>query len=171
MPRKNPNKGQPCSRCGGPLTHGLIYCSRSCSASAMGKRSSGRPIGYEHRSTPKAVESPSKTDLGWIAGFLEGEGSFSRTTRNKGGGSTERVTARQKDSEPLLKLQRLLGGNVAKVVYHTPSNLISMNGKCDMPMWDWSVSGSRARGVMMTLFALMSQRRRERIVAVLHPAA
>jgi hypothetical protein len=44
-----------------------------------------------------------------------------------------------------------------------------MKGKCDLPMWDWSVYGSRARGVIMTLYSLMSQRRQQKMLSVLHP--
>ena len=55
-----------------------------------------------HRGIQKAVGcKPSNIELGWIAGFIEGEGSFRHN------GSSEQVRVTQKDKEPLLKIQRL----------------------------------------------------------------
>lgn len=80
-------------------------------------------------------------ELYWAAGFLEGEGSF---TGSGIGSSTSNVNAGQKIVEPLLRLQRLFGGAICQ----------NKTG-----MFTWAVSGKYARGVMMTLFPLLSARR------------
>jgi len=65
-----------------------------------------------------ATRSPTKADLYWIAGFLEGEGSFV-TCQRKGqyreNSSTFTVSATQKEIEPLLALQMFLGGSIDRV--------------------------------------------------------
>lgn len=99
----------------------------------------------------KATKSPTSRDLEWAAGFLEGEGSFlynhNRKTlsngRKKDTGTQEVSATQVHTSEPLNKLQALFGGTV--------------RGE------DWRVTGPRARGVMMTLYPLVSSRRKEQI--------
>lgn len=88
----------------------------------------------------------------WVAGFLEGEGSFS-FQRNQC-----RVQATQKQAEPLERVQRLLGGRIYLV------NPRTRNG----PIFSWQIyQGRIASGVMMTLYPLMSCRRREQICRAL----
>src|SRR6478609_6611312 len=99
------------------------------------------------RATPRATARPTKLDLAWAAGFLEGEGSFLLTGR--AGHQTSRVMAFQKQREPLNRLQRIFGGSVTKLRtrdIHT-----------------WTVCGARARGVMMTLFLSFSPDRQSQI--------
>lgn len=100
--------------------------------------------GHEWTSTTKAAVTPSLKGLTWAAGFLEGEGCF--YWRN-----TEMIAAGQVQKEPLLWLQQMFGGNIA----------LKKNGK--NAIWSWLVCGSRARGIMLTLFPLMSTRRKEQI--------
>ncbi len=106
-------------------------------------------LGYEKPGTPHG-RHPSQRELGWIAGFLEGEGCFNTAGSNPG---TQRVTAVQKQREPLLRLQELLGGRVYP----------RFRDGC----FGWSVTGARARGIMLTLYALMSPRRKDQIRAAL----
>lgn len=93
-------------------------------------------------------------DIAWAAGFLEGEGSFSAA--DAGGVS---VTACQVQREPLERLVRLFGGNVSGP--HTPSGI----GK--QPIHRWGVHGKRAAEIAMTLWTLLSPRRREQVEALL----
>lgn len=111
----------------------------------------GRNYGVVHRTTVKATCSPDIIRLAWIAGFLEGEGCFYGTSK----GTSHSIVAVQKDPESLMFLQQYLGGSV---------NKISTN---ERDYWRWLVSGSRARGIMMTIYLMMSVRRREQIVGAL----
>lgn len=105
--------------------------------------------GFSNPKVPKAAMSPTSRDLEWIAGFLEGEGSF-----GNGDGKRFLVEAVQADSESLLKVQRFLGGTVR--FYPKNNNT-----------YTWYATGSRARGIMLTLYSLMSQRRRTQIKSAL----
>lgn len=91
-------------------------------------------------------------DIGWIAGFLEGEGYFGITR------TCSVIAVSQVNPEPLKKLQRLLGGKIC----HCKNNHINHNN------FDrWSVHASRAVGIMMTVFPLMSLKRRDKIRKVI----
>ncbi len=80
-------------------------------------------------------------------GFLEGEGSFMVH-------STRSVTAKQKQREPLEKLRSILGG----VIYQEATG-----------MHTWVTGGHRAYGIMLTVFTLMSTRRRKQIYRATGP--
>lgn len=80
--------------------------------------------------------------LEWAAGFLEGEGPF---VMDPG----IRVSAGQVQREPLDRLVALFGGRIRPV---TGRNLHA-----------WQVSGKAAAGIMMTLYGLMSPRRKDQI--------
>ena len=84
-------------------------------------------------------------DLHWVAGFMEGEGSFTHC-------GTERTKASQKQREPLLLLQRILGGHIREY-----------KNSWGFPMYEWYASGKRARGIMLTLYLLMSTKRKNQI--------
>jgi len=101
------------------------------------------------RSNPASIK-PSLRNLEWAAGFLEGEGSF----RNCNKHPCEQISADQVQLEPLQKLQNLFGGSIGK-----PSKQKSNQ----QPLSKWTISGTRARGVMLTLYALMSSRRKLQI--------
>src|SRR5689334_24798153 len=59
-----------------------------------------------------ATRKPSMRDLGWAAGFLEGEGSFDKGSRSIAGG--QRVRAVQVSREPLVLLQEVFGGTISE---------------------------------------------------------
>ena len=107
---------------------------------------------YCRKTTPKAAISPTARDLEWAAGFLEGEGSF--TMGKPGQRIGQRVMAVQVNPEPLLRLQRLFGGGFSPIRRQRSEQ---------QEAFAWRVCGARARGVMMTLYLLLSQRRREQI--------
>src|SRR5215467_5577798 len=114
-------------------------------------------MGHEHKSTAKASRQICMNDLHWVAGFLEGEAYFGRTVLNRDGSSTERITVRQNDRQTLDQLHDLLGGNV-RIVQHRTNKLARQPF-----IWDWGIHGSRARGAMMTLYPLMSDKRKQQI--------
>jgi hypothetical protein len=81
--------------------------------------------------------------LGWIAGFFEGEAYF-RTQVLQG----ESIRITQKQQEPLERLHKILGGNLRK----------RKTG-----YYEWDVASARAAAIMMTVYSLMSPRRKEQI--------
>lgn len=103
----------------------------------------------ERAGTHPATRKPTARDLEWAAGFLEGEGYFS------GRENKQRVEAAQLNPEPLAKLLEIFGGRVKKY-------------RSNYPIWLWIVHGARARGVMMTLYPLLSHVRQTQIRVALH---
>ena len=99
-----------------------------------------------------ASRKPTIIDIGWAAGFLEGEGTFNVNHGALLGSASSKVSATQKQREPLERLQALFGGSI--VVFKAK-------------YWRWTVYGSRARGVMFTMFSLLSPRRREQVKTAL----
>lgn len=92
-------------------------------------------------------------ELEWTAGFLEGEGTFRfNAPRNP------LVTASQVQREPLDRLQAAFGGQIYLV--HNRQ----MRAKGWTPCHRWILTGSAAAGLGLTLYQLMSPRRREQIV-------
>ena len=83
----------------------------------------------------------------WVAGFLEGEGSFYTVIAKKGrGAETAMVRVGQKQLEPLLTLQDLYGGSI-----------------CDSDIFRWTLCGLPAEKLMREVLPLMSPRRTEQI--------
>ena len=85
--------------------------------------------------------------LAWAAGFLEGEGWFAFPSHSLA------IRVNQKIIEPLIKLLQMFGGSV---LYNKQGNI-----------WFWAVYGQRAAGVMMTLYSMLSARRKAQIVSAL----
>ena len=112
----------------------------------------------------------STRDLEWAAGFLEGEGSFIHVARK-----TQRsehptwttgvfyVQAPQVEREPLERLKRLFGGGIWLKT--------TKKARLDHPDWKtvyyWQTTGARARGIAMTLYSLMSTKRKSQIKKML----
>ena len=115
-------------------------------------------LGQERKSLPKATVSLTIVDLAWAAGFLEGEGSFTKSGRD-----SETVNAAQikEGAEPLYKLQQLFGGSVR--IKDRCTNRFGRKTQLR-----WTVCGGRARGVMLTLFSFLSPRRKQQIINALH---
>ena len=103
----------------------------------------------------QATRTPTTNDLHWAAGFLEGEGSFGWYS------GTDKVQAFQVQKEPLDKLMEIFGGSLC--VRKSPYPGIWSDA------WVWTINGARARGVMMTLYALMSPKRQQQIETPLQP--
>lgn len=113
-------------------------------------------------SQPKA-EIPFTTDnLRWATGFLEGEGSFGVYRYSRKDRPSQKtyynVTAGQKELEPLLRLKQIFGGAISR-----------RNRNRDF-YYTWRVTGPRGRGVAMTLYSLMCERRKTQIRKMLERA-
>lgn len=93
-------------------------------------------------------------ELYWAAGFLEGEGSFYSSCQGYG----TKVDAYQVDTESLHRLVGLFGGAIRGP---------RVRGPARKPIYYWRVFGPRAAGVMMTLYSLMSVKRKAQIHPVL----
>jgi len=95
------------------------------------------------------------TELFWAAGFMEGEGSF-HCDKEK---SLVRISTPQNVREPLERLLALFGGVIrlrAQTYKGQPR-----------PIFVWDAVGTRAVGIMMTLYTLLSQKRREQVTLAL----
>lgn len=90
-------------------------------------------------------------DLAWIAGFLEGEGSF---YGNVADGKII-ASAVQVNPEPLIKMQRVVGGR-----------LYQYTNKRGCTFWRWTLNGSWAVGLAFTIYPWLSRRRRNQVVAM-----
>lgn len=130
-------------------------------ANRIGNHNNGwdkRARGFIRKDAIHATASPTIRDLEWAAGFLEGEGSFTKSAYKIAAenrvASTVRVTATQMTLEPLERLQRIFGGKVSRVK-DRPSHGVGV--------WHWYTSGVFARGIMMTLYSLLSPRRQAQI--------
>ena len=96
-------------------------------------------------------------DIAWAAGFIEGEGCFQSR------GPAAQIVVTQVQLEPLLRLQRIFGGHITRYD-HVPSRTGNWN-----PFHRWHVSNIHARSIMMTVFVLMSPKRRTQIHKALAP--
>lgn len=101
----------------------------------------------------------SMTDLHWAAGFLEGEGTFVAIAGKRANGMLRAsfnlsVNAAQNEVEPLEKLQRIFGGNLYRN---------TRNGKSPNLINRWYLNGRSGAALMMTLWTLLSAKRRGQI--------
>lgn len=101
-----------------------------------------------------------RVDIAWAAGFLEGEGCFMKR-KNPLHSMSPRISAVQKQREPLDRLVKLFGGKVSKEWQKRERTY------GEGSIWRWTVYGPRAVGIMMTIFTWMSPRRRQRIKSVI----
>lgn len=91
-----------------------------------------------------ATKHPTLYEICWAAGIYEGEGS----TRRQG-----EVSVPQKDPELLFKLRDLFGGRVKK-------------GNTEN-IWRWEANGKHGRGFLMTIYSMLTQRRKAQVRAAL----
>lgn len=109
---------------------------------------------FQRKATIRASISPTTADLHWAAGLLEGEGCF---FYKKHSGSPQ-ITVGMTDLDIIQRLQNLFGGSIRKKEPKNPKH---------KTQWHWNVYGSRARGIIMTLYGLFGERRQARILEVL----
>jgi hypothetical protein len=97
----------------------------------------------------KAKRMVTVRQLEWAAGFLDGEGYFK-------GVADMRLTVAQTQKWPLEKLQDMFGGNLRFCKRNNQNPRWA-------DYWEWSIFGSGAAGVMMTLWILMSPKKQQEI--------
>jgi len=93
-------------------------------------------------------------DIAWVAGLLEGEGCF----QNHPTQVTPRVVLSMSDEDTVRKYAAIVGAT-ARIFVRDFAN--------KKTAFVCTVSGSRAVGVMMTIYSLMSFRRKEKIKEVI----
>lgn len=100
-------------------------------------------------------------ELAWVAGFLEGEGSF---YFKKGGKPSEiLVSVVQVQKEPIERLLKYFGG----ACYLATQDKRKRYKYTCAPQWNWRLNGYRAAALMMTLYVFMSPKRQDQIIAAL----
>lgn len=103
---------------------------------------------WDPRKSLEPTVVATESDFEWSAGFLEGEGYFTRPASSLTVGANQRYTA-----EPLQRLLFLFGG--------------SLRWSDRDRRWVWGAYGSRARDVMLALYPYLSKRRQRQINSVL----
>ena len=104
-------------------------------------------LGNEDKKTPKAIRSPSIPEIYWASGFIEGDGCFQKN------GVSGSVVVAQVNKEPLDLLLSIFGGRISKIYR-------KQYGPNHNDAFEWRVTGPRARGVMFTIFSMLSDKRR-----------
>lgn len=113
------------------------------------------PKKHAPRVASAATLHPTSQDIAWAAGIIEGEGSVCKAKKCHYGKGIK-LSVVQKDPWLLHKLRDLFGGTVGLNV----ANKDGYTGKHNViPVW--RISGSRAFGLMMTIYKFMSPRRQE----------
>jgi len=92
----------------------------------------------------------------WAAGFLEGEGCFTKAGSHN---NSPEINAVQVQVEPLVTLHDILGGKVTGPFKKTNPKHNSF--------YKWRVGGSRAAGIIMTLYPILSEKRQKAIAGML----
>jgi hypothetical protein len=97
-------------------------------------------------------------DLHWLAGFLEGEGSFTRQRRKTNCGQESgsiSVSVSQVQREPLERCQKMCGVGKIKGEYRNNPNHSNY--------YRWTLHGENAAELMKLVFGLMSPKRQNQI--------
>src|SRR6266566_3885211 len=112
----------------------------------------GNQVGERLKAAP-AKRRPTQRMLGWAAGFYEGEGCafYSATARS------HRIVINQVEREPLECMLKYFGGHIHAIPAHRRSKA----------SWRWQCYGARARGIMLTLYTLLSQKRQAQLRKVI----
>jgi hypothetical protein len=88
-------------------------------------------------------------DIAWVAGFLEGEAWFGCV-----GKRSIVVKAAQVNREPLDRLHRIFGGRLTGPFQRQANH---------SPYFHWAACGIRAAEIMMTIYVLLSEKRRAQV--------
>jgi len=109
--------------------------------------------------TPSTVRRLTERELGWVAGLLEGEGSFDRTNRSKKASLRNiRITCSMTDRDVLQRLCRIVGAGTVRGPYANRNN---------KPMYTVAIIGASAYDLMKQIEPEMGQRRATKIRALL----
>lgn len=104
-----------------------------------------------------------QNELGWAAGFWEGEGScnFYETQRKRGEkiyrSKRLYVTVTQIDKTPLVRLKRLFGGSISKQL----NNVANRYGWKCRPIYRWAVGNELARNFTKAIVQYVVGRRKQ----------
>jgi hypothetical protein len=111
-----------------------------------------------------AMYTPGTDIIFWAAGYMEGEASFTKPRDIRSGGksrSTTHMTAVcSVDIEPLEALRAYFGGNI-RLQRQSSDAYGGFIHK-------WYCTGPRARGVMLTMYPLLSRRRKAQITKAIN---
>jgi hypothetical protein len=92
-------------------------------------------------------------ELAWLAGLLEGEGSFGSDSADY-----PSVQITMTDRDVISRVARAFGSTE-----RGPYKTRTPAGNSGVPVWRAHAYGNRAAGWMMTLYPLMGERRKEKI--------
>ena len=151
--------------CGKEIDRGKqsVYPTSSCGCRWIRKGNKLRPgnPGRMKRGL-EATERPTTLDIAWAAGIFEGEGSFAFVRDRRSGIPSIQIQITQKDPWILNRFRALFGGSVRKRSEGQFS--ITPDGTRHVrDIFDWYVSGTRARGFLMTVWKFLSPRRHEQV--------
>jgi hypothetical protein len=142
-----------CAQAFTPTNRRHVHCSKQCAARTNYARSADHEVRRRARpqrqATPEAV--PTEAEIGWTAGFLDGEGHIALRRQDK---RTIHygyvVSAVQVTREPLDRLVRLWGGRI----HYKPSR----GGNC-RAQWDWRLSGRQAADLLRAVLPYLTVKR------------
>ncbi len=107
----------------------------------------------------------STKDIAWAAGFIDGEGTIQGANTGKFA-----MTVGQQDSELLFRLARIFGGYVTERTDFTSVGVIRPGDKyTHRRLGFWRVYGAHAASIAMTLYPLLSTKRRAQVRRTLEP--
>lgn len=108
------------------------------------------------------TEHPTVRDIIWAAGIYEGEGWPNFTDGARGRVPSLQVGITQKDRWLLDRLRSLFGGAVRE---RLPKTRLNPQGQYyESRICDWYISGTRARGFLMTIWQFLSPRRKAQLL-------
>lgn len=117
--------------------------------------------------SPRAKEDTlEEKDLYWVAGLLEGEGSFNISKQTSHGRHYQyaRVMCNMSDEDVIRKLHRVTGLGTLGGPYKAPGK----KRQHWNPMWRWTVAAQKEVGVVLNaVYPLMGDRRQKQIRDVL----
>lgn len=103
-----------------------------------------------------------QSDLYWVAGLLEGEGSFLLATTKQRGHTYfhPRIDLTMTDEDVVARASAVLGGTYRRVRY---ADILRADGYNRKPCWKCSIYSGNALKWMKRLMPLMGERRRAKI--------
>lgn len=96
-------------------------------------------------------------DIAWIAGLLEGEGTFCVTLAQ-----SPTVAVQMNDKDIIAKVAQLMNSKIYGPYRHRRGD------RLDAPHYRTAVYGKNAAGWMMSIYPLMGVRRRNKIKSILN---
>lgn len=133
------------------------YCKSCCSTKSHARwqqlRSGGQVQATgQWATTPKAMREPTRDEIAWAAGFIEGEGHF-KVEKSYG----VSIIVAQVNREPLEKLQTLFGGTI-KTIQARPGH---------QQYHVWKRHGLSAAAIAELLYPWLSRLRQSQVDALL----